>query len=100
MELTIEPRWSGAAIQICTGTFKFDDCSSEIIVKCEVRIPKVLLGRALAPNWRQVRLSTAVASLPEVHRSATDPSGELQISIPHDVSAQLVPVIAVSLRPS
>ena len=51
-------------------------------------------------GWDEPLQFTAVASLPEVHRGATDPSGELEISIPRDVSAELVPVIAVTLRPS
>jgi alpha-L-fucosidase len=43
---------------------------------------------------------TAVASLPEVHRGAIDPLGELEISIPDDVADILMPVIAVKIRPS
>ncbi|WP_197137678.1 alpha-L-fucosidase [Salinibacterium sp. NK8237] len=38
------------------------------------------------------------ASLPEVHRGATDPLGEVQITLPADVGDSFMPVIAVDIR--
>jgi alpha-L-fucosidase len=41
---------------------------------------------------------TAIASLPEVHRGATDPTGQVEIEIPDDVASDFMPVIAIRLR--
>lgn len=86
---------------------KIDESGERLFVYCTLR-PWDTLALADLPVLRveSVRVLgrdeplsfTAMPSLPEVHASAPDPHGMLEIALPEDFAADIVPVLEVRLR--
>jgi len=73
------------------------DCAALTLVLRDIPVNRVRSVRRLSDarllQW------TAVPALPEVHRGAVDPRGELVIAMTEDDAAGLCPVFAVDLAP-
>ena len=88
---------------------KADDQGERLFVYCIMRpwdaitlagIPVNRIDDVRVVGTQESLTFTTAASLPEVHRGAVDPLGELEIRIPSHVADSFMPVIAVHIRPA